>query len=187
MAESELSVRVPPWYSRPTEIPAAWAIPAMRRASATAALNSASLLSALAFGGVHSASYARRPGALARLVTETPSLARRLPAGFEHRVEYAARVKLAPAEYDFAGLAGATAPAQREALRAEIVADVPAVTGLLAWEQTLGFEIASLALVCALLTRAACRLRGHFHERHYRPALDCSRSERGSPRCGSST
>lgn len=89
--------------------------------------------SALAFAGVHSASYARRPAALARLVAETPSLARRLPAGFERRVEHAARVKLAPREEEFAP-EGATVEAQRAALRAEIVADVPAVTGLLSWQ-----------------------------------------------------
>src|SRR5262249_8414129 len=39
--------------------------------------------SALAFSGLHCASYAARPSRLNALVRETPSLARRLPAGFE--------------------------------------------------------------------------------------------------------
>ncbi len=90
--------------------------------------------SALAFSGNHCASYNRRPAALARLVTETPSLARRLPGGLEREVAHAARVKLAPDEHDFARLAGETADAQRAALRAQIVADIPAMMGLLSWE-----------------------------------------------------
>jgi hypothetical protein len=49
------------------------------------------------------------------------------------------------------------------------------------WQQTLGVEIASLALVGALLTRAACRLKGHFHDRHYQPAHGSLRRDRGCP------
>ena len=90
--------------------------------------------SALAFSGGHCPSYARRPAALARLVTETPSLARRIPEGFDRQLAHAARVTLTPDDYDFARLAGQTTEAQRAALRAQIVADVPAMTGLLSWE-----------------------------------------------------
>jgi hypothetical protein len=90
--------------------------------------------SALAFSGRHCASYGRRPVALARLVAETPSLARRIPEGFDRQLAHAARVKLAPDEYDFARVVGETTQAQRATLRAQIVADVPAMTGLLAWE-----------------------------------------------------
>lgn len=41
-----------------------------------------------------------------------------------------------------------------------------------AWERTVGVEAAALALLVVLLARAAARLGGHFHERHYRPAVD---------------
>jgi hypothetical protein len=37
-----------------------------------------------------------------------------------------------------------------------------------------GFELASLALLAVLGVRAASRLMGHFHERHYQPAVDRS-------------
>jgi hypothetical protein len=40
----------------------------------------------------------------------------------------------------------------------------------IAWERTLGLEIAALAAVVLLIGRAAWRLQGHFHELHYRPA-----------------
>ncbi len=90
--------------------------------------------SALAFTGSHCVSYGRRPAALGRLVIETPSLARRIPDGFAGQLSRAARVKLAPDDHDFARLAGATTAARRTALRAQIAADVPAMTGLLCWE-----------------------------------------------------
>jgi hypothetical protein len=90
--------------------------------------------SALAFNGTHCASYARRPAALAGLIAETPSLARRIPEGFDRQLAHAARVKLAPDDYDFARLPGETTEAQRATLRAQIVADVPAMMGLLSWE-----------------------------------------------------
>jgi hypothetical protein len=89
--------------------------------------------SALAFSGVHSASYAERPARLARLIRETPSLARRLPPAFARELAEATRVKLAPEEHDFGPLDGAL-DGRRQALRARIVAAVPAMTGLLAWE-----------------------------------------------------
>jgi hypothetical protein len=50
----------------------------------------------------------------------------------------------------------------------------------LTWEATLGVEVASLILLGGLLARAACRFRGHFHERHYRPILDRPPSIGGS-------
>jgi hypothetical protein len=90
--------------------------------------------SALAFSGVHCASYARRPAALARLIKETPSLARRLPPSFERELAHATRTKLAPDDHDFASSGRQSAPAQRRALRAQIIAAVPAMTGLLCWE-----------------------------------------------------
>jgi hypothetical protein len=83
--------------------------------------------SALAFSGRHRASYAERPAGLARLVSETPSLARRLPSDFERDLADAARVKLTPDEGDFADTRWRT-------LRARIVAGIPAMLGLLRWE-----------------------------------------------------
>jgi hypothetical protein len=90
--------------------------------------------SALAFSGSHCVSYGRRPAALHRLVTETPSLARRIPDGFHRELTHAAAAKLVPDDYDFAKLPGRTTEAQRAALRAQIIADIPAMTGLLCWE-----------------------------------------------------
>jgi hypothetical protein len=90
--------------------------------------------SALAFSGLHTASYGQRPAALARLIRETPSLARRLPAGFERDLATATRAKLAPDDGDFIAPARETAAAQRRALRAQIIGAVPAMTGLLHWE-----------------------------------------------------
>jgi hypothetical protein len=40
------------------------------------------------------------------------------------------------------------------------------------WERLWGLELASLLAALLLLTRAAGRLRGHFNERHYRPAVE---------------
>ncbi|MGH9677672.1 MAG: hypothetical protein ACRD36_11275, partial [Candidatus Acidiferrum sp.] len=39
------------------------------------------------------------------------------------------------------------------------------------WPRTVFMEVVSLALLSILLIRAAWRLQGHFHERHYQPAL----------------
>jgi hypothetical protein len=48
-----------------------------------------------------------------------------------------------------------------------------------AWPRVVGFEAASLVLTAVLLLRAAFRLQPHFHERHYRPAVDDFRQDRG--------
>jgi hypothetical protein len=47
-----------------------------------------------------------------------------------------------------------------------------------AWQRALGMELAGLAAVCLLLARAALRLKAHFHEEHYQPAVDRSRRRR---------
>ena len=83
--------------------------------------------SALAFTGLHRASYAARPSSLGGLVRETPSLARRLPPGFERELAEATRIKLAPDESDFIDV-------RPDTLRAKIVAGIPAILGLLRWE-----------------------------------------------------
>jgi hypothetical protein len=83
--------------------------------------------SALAFTGLHRASYAARPASLGGLVRETPSLARRLPPGFERELAEATRIKLAPDESDFVDV-------RPDTLRAKIVAGIPAILGLLRWE-----------------------------------------------------
>ena len=90
--------------------------------------------SALAFSGSHCASYGQRPAALARLVKETPSLARRLPQSFGRDLAIATRVKLAPEEHDFIPPGGESTATRRRALRAQILAVGPAITGLLHWE-----------------------------------------------------
>jgi hypothetical protein len=90
--------------------------------------------SALAFNGLHCASYAERPPRLARLIRETPSLARRLPPGFERELARATAAKLAPDDYDFAGTDGETLADRRRALRERLVGLAPAMMGLLAWE-----------------------------------------------------
>lgn len=96
--------------------------------------------SALAFTGSHCASYAQRPAALARLIRETPSLARRLPPSFEREVAAAARIKLAPDLDDFVPAGDVGTSTRRRALRAQILAAGPALTGLLHWELEQLFE-----------------------------------------------
>ena len=91
--------------------------------------------SALAFTGNHTALYRRRPAAFARLLAETPSLQAALPAGFPDDVAHAAVAKTSPAEH-FATPTGAAMAEQREWVRRRIVAAIPAVTGMLAWELT---------------------------------------------------
>jgi hypothetical protein len=48
-----------------------------------------------------------------------------------------------------------------------------------AWPCLAWFELASLATAILLLARAASRLQPHFHERHYRPAVDETGRDRG--------
>ncbi len=50
------------------------------------------------------------------------------------------------------------------------------------WPVATGVESCSLALLALLALRAASRLLGHFHERHYQPAVD--RSARARPPIG---
>ncbi len=48
-----------------------------------------------------------------------------------------------------------------------------------AQERALGLELAALAVLGLLLARAAGRLKGHFHDRHYRPVADTAGDRRG--------
>jgi hypothetical protein len=88
--------------------------------------------SALAFSGLHCASYAERPARLGGLIRETPSLARRLPPSFERDLAEATRLKLAPDDHGLASFSGDTTSAPH--LRAQIVDAAPAMMGLLQWE-----------------------------------------------------
>lgn len=47
-----------------------------------------------------------------------------------------------------------------------------------AWQRLAGLQLGAVVLAGVLLARAAARLKGHFHERHYQPALDRSRGGR---------
>jgi hypothetical protein len=49
----------------------------------------------------------------------------------------------------------------------------------MALNRMVGLEVAALAVVILLMARAAHRLKGHFHERHYRPIFDKSNGNRG--------
>jgi hypothetical protein len=49
----------------------------------------------------------------------------------------------------------------------------------LAIERMLGLEAGALAVASLLMWRASRRLKGHFHERHYRPILDPGAGHRG--------
>jgi hypothetical protein len=51
--------------------------------------------------------------------------------------------------------------------------DVP-----LAWQRVAWLELLALGLLGLFLARAACRLQGHFHERHYEPVRDVSARRR---------
>lgn len=46
------------------------------------------------------------------------------------------------------------------------------------WDRFLWLETATLGVLLLLAGRAACRLQGHFHERHYQPARDVSAEAR---------
>jgi hypothetical protein len=90
--------------------------------------------SALAFEGRHESSYAHRPSAFARLIEETPALARRLPQGFVDELERAARLKLAPGDGSEVLPPDVLSEARRAWVRDRIVSGVPAVAAVLGWE-----------------------------------------------------
>jgi hypothetical protein len=92
--------------------------------------------SALAFQGLHTSSYALRPSAFARLAAATPALARRLPGHFQRDLALAARSKIDPGvmKADDRLPVALGLREQRAWIRERIVADVPAVSALLAWE-----------------------------------------------------
>jgi len=48
-----------------------------------------------------------------------------------------------------------------------------------AWQRIEALFAISGVVVLALLVRAACRLKGHFHDRHYKPAIDRNRRNIG--------
>ena len=48
---------------------------------------------------------------------------------------------------------------------------------LIAQDRMVVLEIGAAVAMILLLARAAFRLKGHFHERHYRPAVDKSRGQ----------
>lgn len=50
---------------------------------------------------------------------------------------------------------------------------------ILAKDRFVGLQVCATAAVVLLVARAGSRLKGHFDERHYRPALDPSRGNRG--------
>jgi hypothetical protein len=50
---------------------------------------------------------------------------------------------------------------------------------LVAFDRTVGLEMVALIALVAVIVRAAARVKGHFHERHYQPAVDLSRKNRG--------
>lgn len=52
---------------------------------------------------------------------------------------------------------------------------------LVAEDRMQGLELTALTAVGLMLLRAAGRMKGHFHELHYRPAVDESRGPRGKP------
>jgi hypothetical protein len=90
--------------------------------------------SALAFVGRHQPSYEARPAAFGRLFTETPALRAGLPPVYCAELERAARLKITPGDGR-----GVLPPAlgldeQREWIRQQIVAGVPAVSAFLHWE-----------------------------------------------------
>lgn len=47
-----------------------------------------------------------------------------------------------------------------------------------AWPAFLTVQFIGIGCACVLLTRSACRLAGHFHDRHYRPVIDTSGRKR---------
>jgi hypothetical protein len=51
-------------------------------------------------------------------------------------------------------------------------------THAFAWPMVIGLEEAGLLVLMLLMARAASRLQGHFHDRHYQPVRDVSRMAR---------
>lgn len=49
----------------------------------------------------------------------------------------------------------------------------------IALDRMIGLEIAAVMIALVVLARAAFRLKGHFHDRHYRPIADRSNGKRG--------
>jgi hypothetical protein len=49
---------------------------------------------------------------------------------------------------------------------------------IVSWERMLWLEVGSLAVLVLLLARAAWRLQGHFHDRHYQPIADVADEKR---------
>jgi hypothetical protein len=47
------------------------------------------------------------------------------------------------------------------------------------WPRVQALFVVSWIVVLGLLARAACRLKGHFHDRHYKPAIDRNRRNLG--------
>lgn len=90
--------------------------------------------SALAFAGMHTALYHRRPAAFARLQAETPSLAAVVPPGFASEVARAAGAKADPGVLLEEAAAGASPAARREAVRRSLLDAAPAVVAVLGWE-----------------------------------------------------
>jgi len=90
--------------------------------------------SALAFAGVHTALYQRRPAAFARMLAETPSPGQHLPTWYADELTRAAAAKLDPAEHIAWPPERASVDEQRELLRGAILSAAPAVAALLRWE-----------------------------------------------------
>ncbi|OLB97204.1 MAG: hypothetical protein AUH30_10770 [Candidatus Rokubacteria bacterium 13_1_40CM_68_15] len=90
--------------------------------------------SALAFAGVHTALYQRRPAAFARLLAETPSLGQHVPSWFADELARSAAAKLEPAEHVVWPPDGTGVEEQRELLRGAILSAAPAVAAFLRWE-----------------------------------------------------
>jgi hypothetical protein len=90
--------------------------------------------SALAFVGRHEPSYEARPAAFERLLAETPALRATLPAAFRAELERAARIKMSPGDGRGVLPPGLPLAQQREWIRDQIVAGVPAVAAFLHWE-----------------------------------------------------
>jgi hypothetical protein len=90
--------------------------------------------SALAFVGRHEPSYEARPAAFGRLLAEAPALRAALPHAFCAELERAARIKISPGDGRDVLPPDLPLAQQRDSIRRQIVAGVPAVAALLRWE-----------------------------------------------------